>query len=96
MRTLCGILCLFVCLYMLTFARVVRVQAGQINVTRNGVKRVEPRMVEKVKLTIPKPPNTGPMKTYSVFWVTIPLLYGLYCIYRGEREYRREAMKEKT
>jgi hypothetical protein len=96
MRTLCGILCFFLCLYMLTFARSVKVQDGNINVIRNGVKTERPRTVEKVKLTIPKPPYTGPMKTYSVFWVAIPLCYGFYCIYGGEKEHRREAMKEKT
>jgi hypothetical protein len=96
MRTLCGILSIFLCLYMLTFARVVRIQDGTIDAYLNGVKSTQPRMVNRVKLTIPKPPETGPMKSYSVIWVAIPLCYGLYCIYCGEKEYRRKSMKEKT
>jgi len=96
MRTLCGILCFFLCLYMMTFARVVKVQHGTYNVINNGVKTTHPRTVDRVKLTIPKPPETGAMKTYSVFWVTIPLCFGLYCIYCGEKEYRRKLRKDKT
>ena len=96
MRTMCGILCFFLCLYMMTFARVVRVQHGTRNVSINGVKTTEPRTVNQVKLTIPKPPETGPMKTYSVFWVALPLCCGLYCLYCGEREYWKKVKKEKT
>jgi len=76
---------------MLTFARVVKVQAGNRNVTINGVKRVEPWYVYKTKLTIPKPPETGPMKTFSVRWTLVPLFYGVYCIVGGERDRRRSA-----
>jgi hypothetical protein len=96
MRTLCGILCLFLCLYMMTFARVVKVQDGTYNVISNGVKTIRHKTVNRVKLTVPKPPETGLMKTYSSMWVAIPLCFGLYCIYGGEKEYRRKTMKEKT
>lgn len=96
MRTLCGLLCFSLCLYMMTFARVVSVQDGRINVISNGVKTTKPRMVQRVKLTIPKPPATGPTETYSFMWVAMPLCFGLYCIYGGEREYWRKSRKEKT
>lgn len=96
MRTLCGLLCFYLCLYMLTFARVVNVQEGKLNVMRNGVKTTRPRMVERVRLTIPRPPDTGPRETYSSMWVAIPLCFGFYCIYGGEKEYRQKTMKEKT
>lgn len=94
MRTLCGILCFFLCLYMLTFARLVEVHVGEIKVMLNGVRQVRPRTVQKIKFTIPKPPSTGQMATFSVFWVFIPFLYGVYCIYGGERERRRAANRE--
>ena len=96
MRTLCGLLSLGLCLYMLTFARVVNVQDGKSNVIRNGVKTTQLRMAQRVKLTIPKPPATGPMETFSSMWVAIPLCFGLYCIYGGEKEYRQKTMKKKT
>jgi hypothetical protein len=47
MRTLCGILCIFLCLYMLSFARVVRVQDGTVNAYLNGVKSTQPRMLRQ-------------------------------------------------
>ena len=93
MRTLCGLLSLYLCLNMLTFARVVNVQDGQNNVIRNGVKTTQVRMTQRVKLTIPKPPDTGPTVTYSSMWVAIPLCFGLYCIYGGERAYRSRMVK---
>jgi len=96
MRTLCGLMCFYLCLYMLTFARVVSVQGGEINVIRSGVKTTQPRMVKRVKLTIPKPPDTGPLETYSSMWIAIPLCFSLYCIYGGEKEYRQKTMKKNT
>jgi hypothetical protein len=81
---------------MMTFARVIKVQDGTINVFIDGARTTEPRIVNRVRLTIPKPPETGVMKTYSVLWVAPPLCFGLYCIYCGEREYWKKSKKDKA
>ena len=96
MRTLCGILCLFVCLYMMTFARVVQVPDGEYNIINNGVKTTRQRTASRVRLTVPKPPHTGPMETFSSMWVAIPLCFGLYCIYCGEKEHWKNSKKDKA
>ena len=94
MRVICGILCLFLCVYMLTFARVVRVRDGNRRIYINGEQSSEPIMKNKVRLVIPRPPQTGEIKNYSVFWVWMPFLYGLYCIVDGEIERRKKPKKE--
>lgn len=82
-RIVCGLLSMFLSFYMLTFARVV-------TVPDNTKIRVEDQVlyrtgsVDRVKLTLPAPPATGKVHTFSAKWAIVPLTYGLWCIGLGE------------
>lgn len=50
---------------------------------------------EFIALTIPQPPASGTVKTFSIYWVFLPFAYGIYNIIRGEiASYRSKCHKD--
>jgi len=88
MRTLNGIMFLFLTFYILSFTIVERKNSNYVTSNQNG-KRISRPTKTSFPLTIsfPKESRIGPTLKFSVFWLIVPFLYGIYSIVMGELHY---------